>query len=243
MMAVKRNKSSVNRRVAQVEPRAVPAVVEKLAQANCNYCAANLSDGAPICPICSSTEQERYLWSFVTRQYLVRSGEYVLHYMPSPSVAARFSAVLGSYYHACAPADVDQTLYPTPLYMMDPADDVEKLTPNFYSLIIAINNLGGLKQMVVPVLRGFEKALSVGGSMLFGGDFIGADGLFVDEQMQSDRPVNNRRSPYAVLRSGFGSDCRTRSSRSVSRTELARIGVSQQDVDRISQSTLFWHQV
>jgi hypothetical protein len=242
-MPVNKNKLNVNLRVAQDESINIPAAVHKFAQANCNYCAATLSGGAPICPICFSTEQERYLWSFITRQRLVRSGEYVLHYMPSPWVAARFSAVLGSYYHACAPADVDQTLYPTPLYMMDPVDDVEKLAPNFYSLIIAINNLSTLKQMVMPVLRGFEKALIVGGSMVFGGDFIGADGLFVDEQMQSDRPGNNRRSPYAILRSGFGSDCRTRSSGSVSRTELARIGVNQQDVDRISTSTLFWHQV
>lgn len=163
--------------------------------------------------------------------------------MPSPWVAARFSAVLGSYYHACAPANVDQTLYSTPLYTLDLADDVEKMTPNFCSLIIATNNLSALGQMVMPALRGFEKALSVGGSMLFGGDFIGADGQFVDEQMRGGRPGKNRRSPYAVLRSDFGSDCRTRSLWSGSRVELATIGVGTHDVDRITASTFFWHQV
>ena len=242
-MTLKNTRVRATGKVLQAKPKNSPVAVDKYAPANCNYCATNISDGAPICSVCSSTQQERYLWFFITRQHLVRSGNYVLHYMPSPWVAARFSAVLGSHYHACAPANVDLSLYQTPLFVLDLADDVEKLIPNFYSLIIATNKLSALGQMVMPTLRACEKALSIGGSMLFGGDFIGADGQFVDEQMQSGLPSKNRRSPDAILRRDFGSDCRARSSFSGSRAELAGVGVSLREVDRITTSTLFWHQV
>ncbi len=197
----------------------------------CCYCGITLSTDEPsTCMSCGASVPDRHLWMMVSRSKLLFPMSKVLHYKPSPPVARRFLAYLGSNYHACAPATFANQDQLITFHLFDPVEDAQRLAPNAYSLIIVTADLMQLKSDLIGTLRSLAKALSPGGSLLFGGIAEAQEGSKAGSKVEMS------------IRAEFRRRCRTRSAWKFARDELKAVGVSPSQFDRLSSDTLWWYQ-
>jgi len=197
----------------------------------CCYCGVTLPSGErSTCMRCHASASDRYLWMTISKSKLLFPMSRVLHYKPSPPVARRFFAYLGSNYHACAPASFASADQLVPFHLFNPVEDAQHLAPNAYSLIIVTADLRQVKSDLIGTLRSLAKAVSPGGSLLFGGI---AD---VKEGSKEGSMVEQS------VRAEFRRRCRTRSTWKFTRDELKLAGVSPSQFDRLSSDTLWWYQ-
>lgn len=209
----------------------------------CPFCAhaLELDDD---CGHCGATPQDRLAWLALRGLRLLQPQATVLHHLPGTALARRLHALLGPGYHPTLPPGMAPPISDFPFHVFDPATQAEALAPSSYQVIIIGAGLHDCGAAVPAVLEGLFAALSRGGSLLFGGDVVDANGGISHKGLAAvamSGPTGA--SSFAgMVKRQFRRECRLRLGMGLTNAMAEAAAVPPSLLRRVSPQTLFWIQ-
>lgn len=119
------------------------------------------------CTTCGSLERGRAIYMTLAKLKIPRSGDRILHFAPERCFIDLFSQTHGEKYE---PVDLFPEKYKNPqqrVQRLDICEDLYSLPSNSWDLILHNHVLEHLLCSVKGVLRGFDRILKPGGTMIF----------------------------------------------------------------------------
>jgi len=196
------------------------------------------------CGHCGATPQDRLGWLALTGLRLLQPGFSVLHHLPGAAMARRLYALLGRHYHPTLPPGMPPPITDVTFHAFDPASQAEALAPSSYRVIIIGAGLYECGAAVPAVLEALGTALSPGGSLLFGGNVVDADGGIAHKGLAATAMTGRTGvSSFAgMIRRQFKRDCRLRPGMGLTKEMIDAAAVQQSLLRRVTPQTLFWCQ-
>lgn len=208
----------------------------------CPFCAQPVLV-ADDCEACGGTVQDRVAWLALTALRLTHPGATILHHMPRPAIARRLYALFGSQYHATIPPGAEPPVADVVFHAFDPVTQAEALQPGGYRLIIIGDGLKSAGAAAPAVLEALANALAPGGSLLFGGDVVTADGGIASPELAAVTVGGRGASSFAgLVRRQFKRDCRIRAGVDIANAVIEKASVQPALLRRVTPQTLFWYQ-
>jgi hypothetical protein len=209
----------------------------------CPFCAQHL-EIADDCGSCGGTVQDRVAWLALTTLRLMQPGATILHHMPRAALARRLYALFGPQYHATIPPGTEPPVPDIAFHAFDPATQATDLASASYRIIIIGAGLNQAGAAVPATLEALANALTPGGSLLFGGDVVDADGAIANKELAVVAMAGRTGvSSFAgMVRRQFKRDCRIRAGIDLSNATIDQAGVQPALMRRVTPQTLFWYQ-
>jgi hypothetical protein len=209
----------------------------------CPFC-AHVLELEEDCDHCGATPQDRLAWLALTGLRLLQPNATVLHHLPGTALARRLHALLGPTYHPTLPPGVAPPIADFAFHLFDPASQAEALAPGSYQVIIIGAGLNDCGAAVPSVLEALVAALSRGGSLLFGGDVVDAQGGIANKDLAAvamSGPAGA--SSFAgMVKRQFRRECRLRLGMGLTNAMADATAVPPHLLRRVTPQALFWIQ-